>query len=176
LKGKIIGVLLLLTFVVPVGTAFIVLQYEKKQVKREVKWKMIDGIDREELVLIKLSDKERQSELRWEHSREFEYRGEMYDIVETVEKGDSTYYYVWWDNEETELNKKLDDLVAHVFGKSPKDREGQDKLAQFYKKLFCENPQTVANLSTPSENLDTPHIENFSNPMLTPPSPPPRRS
>ncbi|MFN2429912.1 MAG: hypothetical protein ABR574_07855 [Cryomorphaceae bacterium] len=174
MKGRIIGIVLFLAFVAPVGTAFVVLQYQKKQVKRAVKWKMIDGIDREELVVLKLTNEEKESELRWEHSREVEYRGEMYDIVETSQKGDTTYFWVWWDNEETELNKKLDQLVADVFGDNPKNREGQDKLAKFYKNLFRENPKTLEPLLTTVQKQYIPYSENFSSFKSAPPSPPPR--
>lgn len=176
MKGRIIGILLFLAFVAPVGTAFVVLHYQKKQVKRAVKWKMIAGIDREELVVLKLTEAEKKTELNWKHSKEFEYRGEMYDIVETAVSGDTTTYWLWWDSEETELNKQLDNLVAQVFGKSPKDEQGQEMLTQFYKQLFCEYSEPISPAFIPEETTYTPYAENFSSALLTPPSPPPRRS
>lgn len=176
MKGKIFSIVLLFAFAAPVTTAFMFLQYQKKQVKREVKWKMIAGIDREELVVLKFTEAEKKTELNWKHSKEFEYRGEMYDIVETAVSGDTTTYWLWWDSEETKLNRQLDDLVAQVFGKSPKDEKGQEMLTQFYKQLFYAYAEPVSSAFIGVETTYTPYAENFSSALLTPPSPPPRRS
>ena len=87
---------------------------EKAALKREIKWKMIAGIDQNELVLLKFSKEEAETKLRWEHSKEFEYDGQMYDIVSKEIKGDSIYYRCWWDYEEPALNRKLQQLVVRV--------------------------------------------------------------
>ena len=65
----------------PVATMFLYLHFEKAALKREIKWKMVAGIDQNELVLLKFSKEEAEKQLRWEHSKEFEYEGQMYDVV-----------------------------------------------------------------------------------------------
>ncbi|PTB91022.1 hypothetical protein C9994_16285, partial [Marivirga lumbricoides] len=87
------------------------LSHQKRAVKHEVKWKMIAGMDKNELVLLKFTSEEAKV-LKWEHAKEFEYQNEMYDVVEQQTIGDTTYYWCWWDHEETALNKQLSLLVV----------------------------------------------------------------
>jgi hypothetical protein len=136
-KSKIVGILLSFCFAAPVATTFVMLHYQKKQVKREIKRKIIAGIDKEELVLLKFTEVEKQTELNWKHAREFEFRGSMYDIVETEFHGDTTYYWCWWDYEETQLNKQLDELVTIDLGNNPENDENQKRLHTFFKSLYC---------------------------------------
>lgn len=162
--------------IAPVVATFTFLQYQKKQVKREVKWKMIVGIDKDELVFLKFTNEEIQTELRWEHSKEFEYNGQMYDIVEKSIQVDTIYYWCWWDHEETKLNKQLDGLLAKVLGNNPQRQEKKSQLADFFKKLFHENQKThLAKVS--KHRID--HFfysEDFASIYHAPPFPPPRFS
>jgi len=136
LKGKILSILLLLCFVAPFATAFVMLKQQKQQVKKEVKQKIIAGIDKKELVLLKLTEAQKQTQLNWEHAKEFEYQGEMYDIVETEIVCDTTYYWCWWDHAETALNKRLDELASLVKGNHAKHKENQKRLYEFFKSLY----------------------------------------
>lgn len=146
MKGKLFGIWLILCFIAPVATTFAILQFQKKQVKREFKWKMIAGIDKAELVLLKFTDQEKQTLLNWEHPKEFEYQGEMYDIVETAQIGDTTYYWTWWDNEETKLNIQLDELVSFALGNNPKNQENRKRLQNFLKSLYYSNHEKTESL------------------------------
>lgn len=139
MKGKILGILMIFCFVAPVVTIFVVLHYQKKAIKKEVKWKMIAGIDKDELVLLKFTEEEKKSQLNWEHSKEFEYNGEMYDVVEKKVVGDTTFYWVWWDHEETKLNQQLNNLFAKVMGNHPKNQDQQKRFHQFFKTLYCSD-------------------------------------
>lgn len=138
---------------------------------------MIAGIDKEELVLLKFTETEKQSKLKWKHSREFEFEGEMYDIVETQTVGDTTYYWLWWDHYETKLNKQLDKLLVSALGNHPQNKESHKRLFRFFNTLFfVELPQekhfvtTEAKSSIPGQSV----IYHFiSDP---PPVPPPELS
>ncbi len=122
----------------PAMVTYLWLEYQKKQIKREVKWKIIEGIDKSELVLIQLSKSEAAEKLEWEHSREFEFEGEMYDVVEFAETTDSIKYWCWWDYEETKLNKNLAKVVNNLFGNHPDKQKKEQKLISFYQSLFSE--------------------------------------
>lgn len=102
---------------------------------------MIAGINHDELVLLKFTSEEQQKELKWNHSKEFEFNGQMYDIVETTTKGDTTYYRCWWDHEETNLNKQLKELVSNAMGNNPMRKQNQNRLQQFYRLLYLPEPQ-----------------------------------
>lgn len=97
---------------------------------------MIEGLNREDLVLLKFTESETRSVLIWKHSKEFEFRGQMYDIVEAEHRGDSVYYWCWWDHEETRLNKQLNELVAHAMGKNQASKENSRRIIDFLKILY----------------------------------------
>ena len=177
MKRKVVSLLLLFCLVTPVAATFTFLQYQKMQVKHEVKWKMIAGIDKNELVLLKFTNEEIQTELRWEHSKEFEYKGQMYDIVETSIQEDTFYYWCWLDEEETKLNKQLKELVSNVLGNKPQRQDKKNQLAEFFKKLFHENqkPQTSTTIIKTSIKHFL-YSEYFTSIYHKPPLPPPRYS
>lgn len=140
MRNNIFGILLFISLVTPIATTFIFFQFQKKQIKREVKWRIIAGINKDELVLLKFTEKEKKTQLNWKHAKEFEYNGEMYDIVETEVNDDTTSYWCWWDYEETKLNKHLKELVSFACGNNAKNQENQRRLFKFFKSLYILNP------------------------------------
>ncbi len=120
----------------PLAGTYTWLHYEKRQVRKEIKKRLIAGIDRSELVLLKLSRQKAEAALEWEHEREFEYRGHMYDVVETRIQNDTFLYWCWPDNAETQLNKKLDRLLTGTLEHDPQRRAAERQLVQFFKSLF----------------------------------------
>lgn len=179
LKKKIISILLLLVFLTPVATIYVYLQIEKATIKHKVKWKMIAGMQTEELVLLKFTKEETQTKLRWEHSKEFEFNGQMYDIVSTQVKGDSIFYHCWWDHEETNLNKKLNKLVADIFDQDEDNRKTQRSFHTYLQSFFCT---TIFDWQTkPSQkflvvNQNFLYLEIFNSYRFPPPTPPPKLS
>ena len=179
MQKRIIAISLLFILFAPVVTIFLYLQYEKKTVRREVKWKMIAGLDKEELVLLKFSKEQIQTELRWKHSKEFEYKEQMYDIVSTETKGDSIFYRCWWDHEETALNKRLTKLVVNAFDTDENKRDAQLNLHLYLRSFFCTD---VLNWEMiPSQKVivvyqDLIHPKYFTSLRISPPTPPPKLS
>ncbi|HAQ38574.1 MAG TPA: hypothetical protein DCQ58_08705 [Saprospirales bacterium] len=150
------------------------LYYQKKQVKRAVKWKMIADIDKDELVLLKLSKNEQLTQLHWEHAREFSYKGEMYDIVYSKKTTDSSYYWCWWDHEETKLNKQLKNLVRQVFSHNPLKKDRENKLLNFYKNLYFPPQLIISSLANEFLNTSNNYtITLYSVCPNPPPKPPP---
>ncbi|WP_452230171.1 MULTISPECIES: hypothetical protein [unclassified Lacinutrix] len=176
MKGKITGILLLFCLITPVVSTFTFLHFQKRRVRREVKGKMITGINKNELVLLKFTEAETQTEIRWEHSKEFEFKGQMYDIVEKHVEGDNTYYWCWWDHEETKLNKQLDRLLTNVLGNIQKRQEKKNQLTDFFKKLFHENQENHLAITSKQEKKHFSYTEGFSTFYHAPPIPPPRFS
>lgn len=121
----------------PVIGAYTWLQYKKAVIKQEVKSQINDGIDQSKLVLLEFTQDEIQTELRWEHSREFEYNHKMYDVVRTEADSDTVYYWCWYDHEETMLNRKLDELTDQAAKNNPKSREEQALLVSNQETLYC---------------------------------------
>ncbi len=140
MKPKLVGISLFICLVAPLVATFTYMHHQKASVRKELKHRIIAGIDRDELVLLKFSIEESRTKLRWEHEKEFEFAGQMYDIVEKEISGDTIHYWCWWDHEETKLNRQLDDLVAKVLGNNPQRKDRQDKTVDFLKKLYFNYP------------------------------------
>ena len=120
----------------PAVATYTWLQHHKRAVKKEVKWKMIAGIDKKELVYFEFSTQEINTKLRWEHSKEFEYNNQMYDVVEKKIINGKTQLWCWLDSEETILNQKLQKLLTSVFSHDVKSKDKESKVFSFYKTLY----------------------------------------
>lgn len=151
------------------------LQYKKTSVKKEVKEQLIAGKNKEELTLLRFTRKEAQTKLDWEHAREFEYNNQMYDVVETKTKGDSIFYWCWLDQEETELNRKLKNLVAQILATDQQNKENQKRLINFFKSLYysCQ-PGWHALVNQTEPNRDV-YPFGWLSIAFPPPVPPPKK-
>lgn len=176
MNAKVAGTLLLFCLIAPLVATFACLHYQKAMVRKEVKHTIIAGIDKNELVLLRFTEEESKTRLRWEHSKEFEFLGQMYDVVEKEIKGDTTYYWCWLDNKETKLNKQLDGLVAKILGNNPYKKEKQEKLVEFIKNLFYIGHPEISVFSIQTKQNFLTYDESYSSVFLTPPFPPPRMS
>lgn len=106
---------------------------QKKRIRHEVKERMIKGMEEEDLVRLTFSKSEVKKKLSWEHSKEFEFDGEKYDVVYSRSSFDSITYYCWWDHEETELEITLNQLVKQSFGRDEASQEGRLILTSYFK-------------------------------------------
>jgi len=133
----LIIILLLFSLGVPFWGTYTILQSQKKEVKEDVAEQLRKGIDTNELVLLKFSVSDSKKQLHWEHDWEFEYKGQMYDLIETTVKGDSIWYKCLWDKEETRLNRQLEKLMTWVVG-STAEAGGSDEQFIFLKPLYYQ--------------------------------------
>ncbi len=120
----------------PAAVTYIWLQHRKAVVRKEVKWKMIAGIDKSQLVFFTFSQKESQTKLIWKHSKEFEFNGEMYDVVKKITSTDSIQYWCWLDHEETKLSKQLSKLLVGAYQSDVPLKQKKQEIVSFYKSLF----------------------------------------
>lgn len=173
LKSKFISILFILSLTIPIGSTFVFLKIQKRNIRKEVKWKMISGIDKDELVLLEFTEDEKK-QLKWKHSKEFEFEGEMYDIVDFKTINNTTYYWCWWDHEETKLNKELDELVSFILGTNRTRKKNQENLQHFLKTLFFTKKiethyYTYLDFNQPIKQVDEKYQDLFSNPTVPPP-------
>jgi hypothetical protein len=175
--SRFAGILLLIVLVVPVLITYYWLQHRKLVVRHEIECRMIEGIDKNELLLLKFTREEFLTELKWEHFREFEYDGQMYDVVKTGEKGDTLYFWCWLDHDETRLNRELAGLVTRAYRDDPQKKEKQEQLHSYFKSLYCSklfNWNIIA--TSPEVRGSCICIQIFSSLSIPPPKPPPRLS
>jgi hypothetical protein len=139
LKKQVVSFFLLFILIVPIGATYLWLHQRKKAVKKEIKWKMIAGLDKKELVYFIFSKEDIETKLRWEHSKEFEYQHQMYDVVEKKITNDSVHLWCWWDFKETKLNKQLQHLLTVAFQNDPKTNQKKDQAFGFYQLLYFQS-------------------------------------
>jgi hypothetical protein len=120
------------------------LYMHKQQIMHKLKFEFLNEFRNEDLVKISVSTHPKNNELAWEHEREFEYRGEMYDVVRTVYDKDSIHYYCFNDKAECTLNSQLQEALNLMGIKDKKPKEHQGKLLEFYKNLYCTNSISFA--------------------------------
>lgn len=130
--------MLLLILVAPALVTFGWLHYRKSIEKHSVKERMIEGINKNELVQFRFTKTDLKTKLDWKHPREFEYNDRMYDIVETETYGDTVIYWCWQDDKETQLNRQIGHLVTKVLDADPEKREKQDRMLSFFSMLFFQ--------------------------------------
>lgn len=171
---KTTSIFLFFSLLVPLTGTYLWLYCEKAAVKQQVKQKILGGIDKEELISLTFKTKETTKILHWEHAREFEYQGRMYDVVETIEKGDSITYWCWPDHEETQLNRLRNEMAKTDTGKDIPVNNSLVRLLDLGK--------DICHLTTPEVNTDLQiefspryfrHIFFPAFCLNTPPSPPP---
>jgi hypothetical protein len=177
LKQRIVSILLLIFLAAPFLGTYTWLHYQKRSVRKSIKRKIIAGLDKNELVLLRFTKQEEKKKLRWEHSKEFEFENQMYDVVETKTVGDTIYYWCWWDNEETALNIQLKNLVANALGTNSEKKEKQEHLLSYLKSLYCSTvPPWSAWVFNP-EHIGVGHIASCYISHGSPPNtPPPKNS
>jgi hypothetical protein len=175
LKQRIFGIILLITLLTPVFFSAAWLHYKKKAVKREIKWRIIAGLERDELICLRFSLHDAEALLRWEHPGEFEYRGEMYDVVEQISTTDSVVFWCWWDHAETRLNRQLKNLVDYALGKDAQKQENGKRFYMFLSSLYLSSTSDFDVISQPVFQIRFSELGfclcAFN---IQPPSPPPR--
>jgi len=171
---NLITILLLTCLTLPFIGSVSWLNYQKKKVKRQVKHQIIAGIDKEDLVLLTFSLDNAENKLKWKHSKEFEYNGSMYDIVEADTSGNNINYWCWWDYEETKLNKQLTKLLAQYLSNNTENKAAKNQLNKFFDTLFYlkNNPWKTA-IIIHQKNLFNLYLNNYESLNISPSSPPP---
>lgn len=153
------------------------LQWRKAAIRTEVKRLIAAGLDRESLTLLTFTGEEARALPGRVRDREFEYRGEMFDIVETRQAGDTLFLYCWRDYAETELNRQLAQLVAGTSQNDPQQAEKREHLSDFYESLYHNAPPVWRVVVPPVFAGQGFHVQKTGWPtvFLAPPTPPPER-
>jgi len=135
MRRKLISIFLLAALFAPALLTYSWLQYQRHAAKREVKWRILNGIDKSELTYFKFTTAEAEN-LNWKHSKEFEYQGRMYDIVYREEGTTEVAYWCFNDTEEARINQQIEAFTEQLYHQDPQNRERQQLLIHFYKNLY----------------------------------------
>ncbi len=167
------AILILTLLVVSLFSVVGLLHFQKRQIRKEFKTKLIACSSAEDLVHLFIPKEQLQHVLRWEHDHEFEYKGEMYDIVKTIEHEDAIEYICWWDHEETAINKKLQTLIALFKGENPDEKEKDARVLRFFKAFYFQSTIVQTAFVPLSKTFTTKLNEDLLYFLQKPPSTPP---
>lgn len=123
-------------FFAPFYGTYFYLTLQQKAIQEAVKRKLKEEILENELVTLTFSKKEIPTLLRWEHEKEFEYKGQMYDVVEVAEIGDSLQYTCWWDKAETATKKNKHILLQAGIDSSNPENHLPLTFSDYYKSIY----------------------------------------
>jgi hypothetical protein len=126
-------------FIAPFYGTYFYLSLQQKAIQEAVKRKLKEGILENELVRLSFSKKEIPSLLKWEHDKEFEYNGQMYDVVEVADIGDSLQYLCWWDKAETATKKNKQKLLHAKIDTSNPANHFPFTFSDYYKSIYFIN-------------------------------------
>src|SRR5690554_5590213 len=104
---KHIPLLFILALILPFIGVYVWLKLKKSEVRKSVKHRLMKGIPKDELIQFTFALEDTAKVLNWIHSKEFEYQGEMYDIVTRYYSKDSVKYDLWWDHEERSEERRV---------------------------------------------------------------------
>ena len=110
-------------------------------------YKIKKAIPQDEQLLWKFSTEDARLKLDWEHSHEFEYKGEMYDVIRYEVKGDSIWYWCYWDRKETKLRKELNVILVNLMGPGQQNKNEGRQLNDFFKSLYIPASSVKQNLA-----------------------------
>ncbi len=158
----------------PIIGVFSWFSIQKKHIRREVKHKIMAGMDHSQLDYFKMSLSD-AAELNWEHSKEFEFNGEMYDVVKKQIFKDTVEFWCWRDNEETQLNRKLASLTVKALGQDQDHQNRKEQLQSFVRGLFFGSTDAVVfKRFCDTVKSNTSYIDLFKSLITSPSVPPPQ--
>lgn len=120
----------------PFWLSYSVLYVQRLLIKAEVEEMMEKQVGPAELVTLTFLKQDAGEQLEWEHSREFRYKGQFYDVVGVLEHQDSVTYTCWWDKAETLVAETMERLVEQENGAEGKARKNTDRLPDLFKQPF----------------------------------------
>jgi hypothetical protein len=119
----------------PLGGTYISFWLRQSQLQYAMENRIRKEKTEENLVLVKIPkslEAKPDKTFKRIHSREFRYKGNMYDVVRQEDKGDETWYWAIHDEAETILYAQMDELTRKAWGDEPLPHEPGTKLERLY--------------------------------------------
>lgn len=122
---KPIAILFLALILFQLTGFLIVFKIKQNAIRKEIKLLIKNGVPENELFTIEFNSSN-QMDFDWKHSKEFAYKGNMYDIVRTDTINQSTYlFYCVNDFQEKQLFANLDQIISHCYSEKSKSSDKQ---------------------------------------------------
>lgn len=126
---KLLSIALVFVFLLNTSGVYIYFKIKQRQIRREIKQKIKQNLDDDELVTI-CQNKTNKTDFKWKGTHEFSYHNTLYDVVR-VEKNSlgEVIYKCINDKDEEKLFSNLDELVKN----SGKDHKGENYIEKILK-------------------------------------------
>ena len=164
---------MLFAFIFPFFGTYALLHHHVRVVRREVKRRASNGLDKDDLIHFEFTHTEADTTLLWQNGDEFEYNGRMYDVVSKEEINGKLHLWCWDDHKESQLKEQLHDIVKRVLGHSPPQTRSQLHFFRFFCSLYYSgDSETSLNVFASIHNSFAYKAGQFyysSPPPLTPP-------
>jgi hypothetical protein len=150
------------------------MQKESVVHKEYVRNHVITDISEEEKCVLSFSILEANNVLHWEKPDEFEYKGEMYDVISMKQMNDSVIYVCYHDKKESGQKESYAQLLINSFG-NDLQKEQQSRIKIFFNVLYL--PAGISDLPATFES--TAQTRSTTRELLNkfrqkPPVPPPK--
>jgi hypothetical protein len=121
------------------GGYLILFNIQQNQASEDIKEKILSGIPKENLVLLKIPLKVQSNDpsvFKKIHAKEFRYNGIMYDIVSQKQVGKTTWFYCVKDKKETNLVDHLMKIEQKNNSKNPLEKNKTQTLERLLLSLY----------------------------------------
>jgi hypothetical protein len=127
-----------------------ILKFQKRLIRNSVKELVYSGLSNSQLsrIVVNTSDSDY---LLWHHHDEFEFHGNMYDLISIESSKDSIVYLCFLDEKESAINIYIDQQAKSIWSHSPFANDFETKLVDFIQKVFP--PENI--IDFPIGDLDT---------------------
>ncbi|MDX1683666.1 MAG: hypothetical protein R3275_00435 [Saprospiraceae bacterium] len=115
LRSVTIAIFLGVVLLAPYGGQYAYLALKKYITHKKFESRYESSLTKDELQLF-IIDKENSEDIEWEHEREFRFGGVMYDVIEECQLGDTTFLWCWMDEQETDLEVRIEHLLKRWLG------------------------------------------------------------
>lgn len=114
-------------------------------IRKKFKWETLNKLQDSQLTLVKVAKVLEQNPnpyFKREHNREFQFLGEMYDIVRKTAHSDTTYYYCFHDSDESEVVRDINQWMHDNFGDSSNSKDKTKAMKDAFKQPYIANKPT----------------------------------
>jgi hypothetical protein len=130
--------ILLLALIGPIVLTYSLLQIHRYEVKERIARDLYLTNHPNQVVRLTLSRYDVTHKVKWEHAREFEYKKQMYDILELSESKDSITYVCIHDEADTRIKNELSQLVNSALDKDATHKSHKQKISIQMSVLFFQ--------------------------------------
>ncbi len=170
---KIVSFLLAIVFALNVMGVFFIIQLRHRKIRSEIKQLIKEGIPEKDLTVITIPFNE-ANQLKWFKKNEFEYLGNMYDVVRQERNSKAIIYHCITDRQESALFAHINELVSQNMNSHQSRKLPVKNLLKLLSNLYSQKI---------SFQLSAPFIKSmrwltynnqYMEPAIFPFSPPPR--